>query len=255
MPLSADDVEAEAALLDEAEASATQVRQSTSVHPDMTMDDAYRVQAAWLRRKLARGQELVGHKIGLTSRAMQAAMNITTPDSGFLTGDMVFEPDSTLDAGRFCDPKLEIELAFVLAADLAGEDLSVDDVLDATDHVSPAVELIAAPAPRPEPQRRAPEAVQRPAEQPIPTERPSRTSVAETPPPTPTATRWCVRHGRSVRRSTTSCAMRRYVVSFPPTTTSAPVSGSVATTCRRDRSPVAPPSSAASATASGRRPA
>ena len=144
MTLSDHNVAAEAALLDEAEATATQIRQSTSVHPDMTMDDAYRVQAAWLDRKLARGERLVGHKIGLTSRAMQAAMNITTPDSGFLTEDMVFAPDATLDAAQFCDPKLEIELAFVLATDLAGDDLSVDDVLDATDHVSPAIELIAA---------------------------------------------------------------------------------------------------------------
>lgn len=152
MTLSHDDVLAEAALLDEAEATATQIRQSTSVHADMTMDDAYRVQAAWLDRKLARGEELVGHKIGLTSRAMQAAMNITTPDSGFLTRDMVFEPDSTLDAARFCDPKLEIELAFVLATDLAGADLTIDDVLDATDHVSPAIELIAARSFRKDPE-------------------------------------------------------------------------------------------------------
>ncbi len=152
MSLSDDDVAAEAALLDDAEATATQIRQSTSVHADMTMDDAYRVQAAWLDRKLARGEELVGHKIGLTSRAMQAAMNITTPDSGFLTRDMVFEPDSTLDAARFCDPKLEIELAFVLATDLAGADLTVDDVLDATDHVSPAIELIAARSFRKDPE-------------------------------------------------------------------------------------------------------
>ena len=75
---------------------------------------------------------------------MQAAMRIDTPDSGFLTEDMVFEPGSTLAASSFCDPKLEIELAFVLATDLAGPDLTVDDVLDATDHVTPAVELIAA---------------------------------------------------------------------------------------------------------------
>jgi 2-oxo-hept-3-ene-1,7-dioate hydratase len=144
MTLTDEQIDAEAALLDEAEAGATQVRQTTSVHPDMTIDEAYRVQAAWLRRKLARGEELIGHKIGLTSRAMQAAMNITTPDSGFLTRDMVFDPDSTLSARRFCDPKLEIELAFVLAADLDGDVSTVDDVLDATDHVRPAVELIAA---------------------------------------------------------------------------------------------------------------
>ena len=138
------DVVAEAALLDEAERTATQMRQTTSVHPHMSMADAYLIQAAWLDRKLARGERIVGHKIGLTSRAMQMAMRIDTPDSGFLTGDMVFEPDTVLRAAQFCDPKVEIELAFVLATDLAGVDLSIDDVLDATDHVLPAVELIAA---------------------------------------------------------------------------------------------------------------
>jgi 2-oxo-hept-3-ene-1,7-dioate hydratase len=149
--LSDDEILDEAARLDAAEATATQIRQTTAVYPDMTMDDAYRVQAAWLDRKLARGEELVGHKIGLTSRAMQAAMNIETPDSGFLTRDMVFEPGGTLAAARFCDPKLEIELAFVLATDLAGTELTVDDVLDATDHVTPAVELIAARSHRRDP--------------------------------------------------------------------------------------------------------
>ena len=149
--LTTEQIEAEAALLDVAEATATQIRQTTSVYPDMTIDEAYGVQAAWLERKVERGEQLVGHKIGLTSRAMQAAMNISTPDSGFLTQDMVFLPDSTVAASRFCDPKLEIELAFILATDLAGTDLSVDDVLDATDHVRPAVEIIAARSYRTDP--------------------------------------------------------------------------------------------------------
>lgn len=135
---------AEAALLDAAEQSATPIRQSTEVHPDLTIDDAYAIQAAWQQIKLDRGEVLVGHKIGLTSRAMQAAMNITTPDSGFLTSAMVFEPESELITASFCDPKLEIELAFVLDEDLSGTDLTVDDVLDATNYVTPAVELIAA---------------------------------------------------------------------------------------------------------------
>lgn len=137
-------VVSEAQLLDTAEASRTQIRQTTAIYPDMTLDDAYRVQAAWLDLKLARGETLVGHKIGLTSRAMQQTMNITTPDSGFLTNAMVFEPESTLEAADFCDPKLEVELAFVLSRDLAGTDLSIDDVLDACEYVTPAVELIAA---------------------------------------------------------------------------------------------------------------
>ena len=142
--LSQAEVRAEAALLDDAERSATQIRQTTSVYPDMTLDDAYMVQRAWLERRLDRGETLVGHKIGLTSRAMQAAMNITTPDSGFLTDAMVFEADAELMATSFCDPKLEVELAFVLGEGLEGGDLTVDDVLDATEYITPAVELIAA---------------------------------------------------------------------------------------------------------------
>ena len=144
MPITPEAAAAEAERLDEAERLATQMRQSTEAYPDLTIEDAYTIQAAWQQIKLGRGEQIVGHKIGLTSRAMQAAMNITTPDSGFITNTMVFAPDTTLTAADFCDPKLEIELAFTLASDLVGEDLSVDDVLDATDYVQPAVELIAA---------------------------------------------------------------------------------------------------------------
>jgi 2-oxo-hept-3-ene-1,7-dioate hydratase len=149
--LSDQQVQDEAALLDQAERTATQIRQSTSVYPSMTMTDAYQVQAAWLDLKLARGETMVGHKIGLTSRAMQMAMNITTPDSGFLTTNMVFAPNSSLEAAAFCDPKVEVELAFELAEDLDTGGLSVNDVLDATKHVTPAVELIAARSHRKDP--------------------------------------------------------------------------------------------------------
>ena len=138
------EIAAEAALLDEADSAAVQIRQSTSAHPRMTIDDAYAVQAAWCDLKLARGRRLAGHKIGLTSRAMQKAMNIDTPDSGFISDDMVFAPGEPIDAGRFCDLKIEVELAFVLGDDVAGHDLSIDDVLDASAEVTPAVELIAA---------------------------------------------------------------------------------------------------------------
>ncbi|MEM7275881.1 MAG: 2-oxo-hept-4-ene-1,7-dioate hydratase [Actinomycetota bacterium] len=141
----------EAARLDEAERTATQMSQTTGRHPDLTLDDAYRIQAAWRSLRLARGERVIGHKIGLTSRAMQAAMQIETPDSGFLTDAMVFEPGTELAASTFCDPKLEVELAFVLGQDLDRPDLTVDDVLAATDHVVPALELIAARSHRRDP--------------------------------------------------------------------------------------------------------
>jgi len=148
MPLTDDQVIAEAQLLDQAEALRSQCRQSTSVYPDMTMDDAYSVQAAWQRIKAGRGEHVVGHKIGLTSRAMQQAMNITTPDSGFLTNKMMFEADCTLGAAAYLDGRLEVELAFVLGSDLASADTTIDEVLAATDYVVPALELIAARTPR-----------------------------------------------------------------------------------------------------------
>ncbi len=142
----------EAALLDHAERTATQIRQTTEQYPHLDLEDAYAIQNAWRQLKLSRGEKMVGHKIGLTSRAMQQAMDITTPDSGFLTESMVFAPNSELEAATFCDPKLEIELAFVLSEDLSGLDLTIDDVLDATEYVMPAVELIAARSYRSDPQ-------------------------------------------------------------------------------------------------------
>lgn len=144
MTITRGDATAEAERLDAAERSRHQIRQTTTEHPDLSLADAYRIQDAWRRLKEERGERIIGHKIGLTSRAMQAAMNITTPDSGFLTDRMVFEPETTLVAADFLDPKVEAEVAFVLGAELEGTDLTVDDVLDATDHVTPAVELLAA---------------------------------------------------------------------------------------------------------------
>lgn len=134
----------EAARLDRAARDRVQVTQSTLVHPAMTIDDAYAVQDAWRRLEVQRGRRIVGHKIGLTSRAMQQAMHIDTPDSGFLTDAMVVPSGSVIEAAAHTDPRIEVELAFVLARDLAGADVDVDEVLDATDHVVPALELIAA---------------------------------------------------------------------------------------------------------------
>lgn len=154
-----DAVATEAELLDEAERQSRQVRQTSTVHPNLTIDDAYRIQDEWRDRKLARGEVIVGHKIGLTSRAMQAAMKIETPDSGFLTSSMVFDPNSTLTASKFSDPKVEVELAFSLARDLDGDDLTIDDVLDATEYVTPSVELIAARSYRRDPETGRPRTV------------------------------------------------------------------------------------------------
>ncbi|UWQ53537.1 2-oxo-hept-4-ene-1,7-dioate hydratase [Leisingera caerulea] len=111
-------------------------------YPGMTLDDAYAVQQALIRQKLASGRRKIGWKIGLTSRAMQQALNITTPDSGVLLDDMVFENGSTVPAGRFIQPRVEAEIAFIMKSPLAGADCTRADVLAATDYVAPSLEIL-----------------------------------------------------------------------------------------------------------------
>ncbi len=116
----------------------------TLSHPDITMDEAYAVQKCWVDRKISEGQRIVGYKIGLTSRAMQSVMKIDEPDYGVLLDEMVFADGADIDAAQFCDPRVEVELAFVLKDRLEGENVSLFDVLNATDYVIPALEIIAA---------------------------------------------------------------------------------------------------------------
>ncbi len=149
--LSKDDIAAAADALYDAEKKRVQIPPLTLMHSDMTLDDAYAVQKAWVDRKIADGRTVTGYKIGLTSRAMQMAMNIETPDFGVLLDDMSFANGAKIPAADFTDPRIEAELAFVLKAPLAGSDVSVDDVIAATDYVVPALELIAARSHRVDP--------------------------------------------------------------------------------------------------------
>ena len=128
--------------LDEAERTNTQLRQFSLEHPEMTIDDAYSVQKAWVDLKLKRGRIIQGHKIGLTSKAMQASSNISEPDYGALLDDMFYGDGAELPMSRFIVPRLEVELAFVLARPLRGPHCTIFDVLNATDYVTPAVEII-----------------------------------------------------------------------------------------------------------------
>lgn len=114
----------------------------TRSHPDITLDDAYAIQGAWIDLQVANGAVIKGHKIGLTSRAMQRAMNIGEPDFGALLDYMFFDSGATLRAADYNDPKIEVELAFVLRDTLDAPDITVDDVYAATDYVVPALELI-----------------------------------------------------------------------------------------------------------------
>ena len=128
--------------LDEAERTRAQIRMLSLDYPQMTMADAYAVQNAWRALQVARGERIVGHKIGLTSKAMQAAVGIDQPDSGFLTQRMVFADGGVVPSERFIGLRIEAELAFVLKAPLSGRGLTVEDVIAATDYVTPALEIL-----------------------------------------------------------------------------------------------------------------
>jgi 2-oxo-hept-3-ene-1,7-dioate hydratase len=150
--LSPESVTAAADQLFEAEQNRVQIRPLTLTYPDMDMDDAYAVQKAWVDRKIADGRRVTGYKIGLTSRAMQMAMKIDTPDFGILLDDMAYADGAQIRAADFTDPRIETEFAFVLNKPLSGEDVTVNDVLAATDYVVPALELIAARSYRVDPE-------------------------------------------------------------------------------------------------------
>ena len=131
-----------ATALNNAEKNRIQLRQFSLEHPEMTINDAYAIQKAWVELKLNEGRELRGHKIGLTSRAMQISSNIEEPDYGALLDDMFFEEGSTIPTDRFIVPRVEVELAFILGKPLSGPNCTIFDVLDATDWVIPALEII-----------------------------------------------------------------------------------------------------------------
>ena len=111
----------------------------TESYPGLEPTDAYAIQLRNIRRRTA---PVVGHKVGLTSAAMQQMMGVGEPDYGHLLADMRLAEDVPADAGRYCFPRVEIEVAFILGADLPGEDCGEADVLAATEALAPAIELI-----------------------------------------------------------------------------------------------------------------
>jgi 2-oxo-hept-3-ene-1,7-dioate hydratase len=130
--------------LDDAGKAGQPIRMFTIEHPDMTIDDAYAVQRAWRRTQVAAGRVIKGHKIGLTSKAMQSAVGIAEPDYGVLFDDMFYADGAHIPYERFRVPRIEVELAFVLKSDLKGPGCTIYDVLDATAYVTPALEILEA---------------------------------------------------------------------------------------------------------------
>lgn len=142
MPLNEQTIADLALRLESAEQDRKQIGHFSAEYPEMTIEDGYRVQRAWVGRKLAGGRTRIGYKIGLTSRAMQRSSQIDEPDYGSLLDDMLFPNNGDVPVGRFIEPRVEVELAFILRERLSGPSCTIFDVLRATDYVVPAVEII-----------------------------------------------------------------------------------------------------------------
>lgn len=130
-----------AAALDAARIAAVPIEPVTAAAPELDIDHAYAIQLQNVRTALARGARISGKKIGLTSKAMQEQMGVNEPDYGHLL-DSMYLPDGAVAANTLLQPKAEAEIAFVLKADIRGPNATVEDVLAATDYVTPAIEIV-----------------------------------------------------------------------------------------------------------------
>ncbi|RMC90782.1 2-oxo-hepta-3-ene-1,7-dioic acid hydratase [Aquitalea palustris] len=140
--LTPDIIQNTALRLHQAEQQREQIRQISLDYPDITIEDAYAIQRCWVEMKLAEGRTIKGHKIGLTSRAMQMSSQINEPDYGTLLDDMFFNDGSDIPTSRFIVPRVEVELAFILGKELKGPNITLFNVYEATDFVIPALEII-----------------------------------------------------------------------------------------------------------------
>jgi 2-oxo-hept-3-ene-1,7-dioate hydratase len=140
--LSQADRDKAADLLITAEKERKPVIQLSKTWPDITIEDAYAISSEVTRRKIAAGAKLIGHKIGLTSKAMQQSSQINEPDYGHLLDSMMVADGAKVPHASYCVPRVELELAFVLAKPLKGPGVGLLEVLRATEYVVPAIEII-----------------------------------------------------------------------------------------------------------------
>jgi len=131
-----------AELLLAAERERQPIVQLSKTWPEITIEDAYAIQAEVINRKLAAGAKLIGHKIGLTSKAMQQSSQIDEPDYGHLLDTMMVADGAKVRHENYCIPRVEVELAFVLGKPLKGPGVGLLDVLRATEYIVPSIEII-----------------------------------------------------------------------------------------------------------------
>lgn len=111
-------------------------------HPGMVVEDSYEIQLIQIRRRLSEGRTIVGHKVGLTSAAMQRQLGVDQPDYGHITDDMVHLEHLPIPIDAYIQPKVEPEIAFVLKRELRGPGVTVPQAIAAIDFILPAIEII-----------------------------------------------------------------------------------------------------------------
>lgn len=114
----------------------------TARYPQMTIDDAYRIQQRLIARRQQDSERIVGKKIGVTSRAVMDMLNVHQPDFGYLLDSMIVDDGDSIDIKTMIQPRAEGEIAFVLKRDLMGPGISSADVLTATECVMPCFEIV-----------------------------------------------------------------------------------------------------------------
>lgn len=129
-------------MLWEAEKERIQISRLTDMHPEMTVEDAYRIQLENVHRRLEAGEKLIGMKIGLTSQGMQKLLNVETPDYGHLFAKMMLTEGQVCHISELIQPKVEGELSFCLNKTLKGPGITVADVYEATGYVVPSLEIV-----------------------------------------------------------------------------------------------------------------
>lgn len=133
-------------LLMEAERKRQQVPGPSRTWPQITLEDSYAIAALGIQGKVAAGAVVRGRKIGLTSKAMQRSSQIDEPDFGILLDDMFIDEGGSVARDRYCVPRAELEIAFIMGRRLTGPGVQLEDVIDATEYISPSIEIIDARA-------------------------------------------------------------------------------------------------------------
>ncbi len=125
-----------------AEKEKKQAVQLSKTWPDIAIEDSYAISTEVANRKIAAGAKLIGHKVGLTSKAMQRSSQIDEPDYGHLLDHMMIADGAKIPHANYCRPRVEIELAFIMGKRLLGPGVGLPEVLRATEYVVPAIEIV-----------------------------------------------------------------------------------------------------------------